>query len=135
MFKKIEMIAMAGLALAGTANAGTDFNFSAATDGSYRCTNYCVGFTTDDGVDTVSYVDLSLVSTSSTSLKVTSIINGDTYVGVAPGSGQQFMAADASGTYALLSVTWMTKMVRIGSGRGQHTTTYRYTNGGAVLFP
>src|SRR5882757_9243001 len=90
--------------VAGVARADTSFTFAAATDGSYGCSTYCVGFTTDTA-DTVDYVNVQYYS-SSLGWRVTLSVNGVVYQGYSAGSGQQFTALSDAGGNALASVDW-----------------------------
>ena len=46
------------LAVGGAAQAGTNLTFNAATDGTFLCTSYCVGYVTGDSAHTVDSVFL-----------------------------------------------------------------------------
>jgi hypothetical protein len=134
MFKGILVTAM--LAASSLANAGTAFNFSPATDGSYMCGNYCVGYVTDEvgGVDSVDFTGLSIVSPFSRDLKLTIQINGVYYVGILPsGDGSvPFVVSNVSGPYALVTVNYTSRTTCTHSGRGQHCTTWRSVSSGSV---
>lgn len=122
-----------GLILALPALAAGSFSFSPATDGTYRCINYCTGYVTDS-VDTVEFTNLTIVSTTSRDLKLTIQIDGVYYTGVLPlGDGSQpVMVSALGGGYAMVTVAYTSKTTCTHSGRGQHCTTWRYVNSGTV---
>lgn len=123
MFKSM----MIALLFAGVAHAGTAFNFSPATDGSYHCggATLCTGFATDSA-NTVEYVNITQTRA------VTISVDGVVYKGTTPATGEQFTAMAADGGYRLVSVTYASRRTCTGSGRGSHCTTYNIANGGAV---
>lgn len=131
----MKMIALIlGLILTGPALAGSSFNFSPATDGTYKCGNYCVGYATDSA-DTVGFANLTIVSTTSRDLKLTIQIDGDYYSGVLPlGDGSvPFVVSKVDGGYALVTVAYTSKTTCVHSGRlAGRCTTWRYVNSGTV---
>lgn len=122
------------LALAGVANA---FDFSAATDGTYGCTNYCYGYTTDDPAFAVDYVNMVYSGTKAVTGGYTNTytlvlsVNGVTYrkYGVTYPDVNPFVATDIAGSGATITATVKYNAVRQGCGRYCTRTAYRVTGG------
>ena len=125
---KAMMIALA-LSIAGIANAA-DFTYAPATDGTFFCVNYCVGYETSDPAHTVDFIN---IWTAGGQLVMT--VDGKTYRG-ALANGRQVVATATDGTYILATVNWTSRTTCVRSGRGQRCTTYNYANlPGAVSVP
>lgn len=134
MSKLLSYIVLAACVLfIGTANAATSFTFAPATNGTYVCPSYCMGFTTSDPAHTVDFVTIGngpmvLVGGVWTSTYTLTLgIDGVTYRGTSMGSGQSFSAPGL-----MASVTWTSSRTCTHSGRGQTCTTRHYGNTGSV---
>lgn len=114
----MKTILLTTLLAASTAQA---MNFSPSVDGTHVCAGNttCYGYLTDTA-DTVDYINIS-------SGRITLSINGQTYSGISPGSGQQFQAGDK-----LVTLIWTSRRTCTGSGRGQHCQSWLYANSGSV---
>jgi hypothetical protein len=136
----MKVLLALALMAAGVANA---FDFYAATDGSYTCGTYCVGFTTSDG-STLSYVNLQVASVyAPTQLTVTLNVNGKTYQGRsfvpivgAVLTNREFNSATqtwySDGSQITVDVNFNT--ARVGCGRYCTRTRY-FATGGSVTLP
>lgn len=136
--KKILMfIALAGLC--GASSASTDFTYSAATDGSYYCANWCSGFITSDPAHRVQYVSVAYAGQGLYRLVVT--VDSQAYSGYTAAPGQlsqltEYNVVGGIGSYGsstiLASAQYTTKTTCVRSGRGQHCTTFYYPFAGSV---
>ena len=119
--------------------------FTAATDGTYVCANYCVDFDSSDPSVDVQFVNLSIVSTTSLDLKVTIGVNGVYYNGIGtpyidPVTGQRsllnVLVSDTTTGGNFTATIFYNHTSRIvNSGRAHYTITHNYATGGTLTFP
>ena len=128
-----SLIAILGLTLAGAAGAATTVNFAAATDGTYVCYTYCMGFTTDDPSYAVDYVNIQFYSPSASGnlYRVVVSLNGLVYSAIGNPASIALTAADGAVLVAVIQYNQRTTCTN--SGRGQHCTTRYYPTGGSLL--
>lgn len=113
----IALLVIAGLALAvPPADAATEFAYTPTNAGFVTSTN-----------DTVEYVNVA--NYAAQGYKITLSVDGVVYQGFAPASGVQFTAQSADGGYALVTATWVAKVIVTGSGRGGGYRITRYYPG------
>lgn len=121
------------LLLAGYANAATSFTFSPATDGTYVCPSYCLGFTTSDPAHSIEYINVQagplvlIGGVYTNTYALTLGIDGSVYHATSYGSGQAFSAPGL-----MASVNWATSRTCTGSGKGQHCTNRYHANTGSL---
>jgi hypothetical protein len=124
--------------------AGTVFNFSPATDGTYLCNNYCVGYVTDDPAHAFTYANVTNASPYCCSYKVTVTVDGQSYAGTSTGSGATFTAQGFdiingvgyfNGKMITATVNWVTTTRAVNNGRAHYTIWHRYVNTGSVELP
>ena len=117
------------LALVTGVAQAAGFTYSPATDGSYKCANYCTGYTTSDPAHSVDYVNIAAAGT------ITVSVDGAYYratYNIGDLAYPVLLTNSATGGYVTMTFQYTTKHTCVRSGRGQHCTTFLYAYQGTV---
>ena len=126
------------LTTAGVASAQSTASFT--RDQTQPCYNYCTAYSTDDPALNVSFANLTLAGSGApTPYKLTLGVNGVSYSGtttadVWEAAGTNVTADDGSQAW-VSNLAWQSRTTCTHSGRGQHCTTWRYVDSGAIAMP
>lgn len=139
-----NVITACAVALAGAAQAASDFSYYASPVLAYQCVGYstgsCTGFETSHPAHTVYHVDIVIDSTTPLTFIVKADVDGTQYRSApvrARDTGTPFavFATDGSDTPIKMTVHYAATRHCVGSGSSRHCTDRYLPESGKVQLP